>query len=165
MNKSYFCGAWTEDRDEVFSKLTDFDIIFRGWNWDKLSKTSSNFDISNGTISLDDQLKDYNKYFAVINKHQINNTPISSLNLRVFEAPSCGALLINDYREGLENYFDLEKEICVYNCIEDLIETLERLKKEPKVFDKIRENGYRRVLNEHTYAHRLTEVHRLFNEM
>ena len=84
--------------------------------------------------------------------------------MRTFEVPACGALLINDYREGIEELFDLEKEIVVFHNTSELKEILEKLKKYPKEFDEIRENGYKRVLAEHTYEHRMKKVIDIYNQ-
>lgn len=156
-NKIYFCGDLGIGRDEIFSNLTNFEFIIKGKNWHKLSKKSKNFEISYNKIDINEQILDYNKYRAVLNKHQSVNH-ISALNMRTFEVPATKALLINDYRDGIEKLFDIEKEILVYENIEELVELLERLKKAPKEFDLIAENGYKRVLSEHTYEHRMQEV-------
>ena len=157
-NKSYFCGAWLKERDEIFSQLTDYDIVLRGWNWDKLSSKSEKFDIKLGTVDIKDQINDYNRYKSVINKHQYANNHLVALNMRTFEVPSCKTLLINDYREGLENMFDIGQEILVYKNVEELKVIFEKMKKNPNEFDKIIENGYKRVFAEHTYVHRMQEV-------
>lgn len=163
-NKIYFCGSWSQDRDEIFSKLTDYEIVLRGWKWDKLSSKGKDFDIELGTRSVLEQIDDYNKYYAVINKHQAINH-ICALNMRTFEVPACNTLLINDYRKGIENYFDLDNEICTYKDIFELKEILEKMKKEQNHFDKIRENGYKRVLSEHTYEHRMKSIIKIYNEL
>lgn len=156
-NKIYFCGDLGIGRDEIFSNLTNFEFVIKGKNWHKLSKKSKNFEISYNKVDINEQILDYNKYRAVLNKHQSVNH-ISALNMRTFEVPATKALLINDYRDGIEKLFDIEKEILVYENIEELVELLERLKKAPKEFDLIAENGYKRVLSEHTYEHRMQEV-------
>jgi len=163
LNKFYFCGAWTQERDDIFSELTEYQIIFRGGKWNRLSKISSNFDIN--TSSKVNTYLDYNKYSSVINIHQSDNTPISGLNMRVFEVPSCASLLINDYRKGIENFFDIEKEICVYKNINELKEIMDRVKTDIKEFNIIRENGYRRVISEHTYEHRMKRVIEIYDQL
>lgn len=156
-NKTYFCGDLGIGRDEIFSNLTEFNLVIKGKNWHKLSKKSENFEITYNKIDINEQIKDYNKYKAVINKHQAVNH-ISALNMRVFEVPATKTLLLNDYRDGIENLFDIEKEILVYKNIDELIEILEKLKRNPKEFDSVISSGYKRVLNEHTYVHRMKEV-------
>jgi len=156
-NKTYFCGDLGIGRDEIFSNLTDFNLVIKGKNWHKLSKKSKNFEITYNKIDIDEQIKDYNKYKAVINKHQDVNH-ITALNMRTFEVPATKTLLINDYREGIENLFDIENEILVYRNIDELITILEKLKRNPNEFDSVISNGYKRVLAEHTYVHRMKEV-------
>ena len=39
-NKVYFCGALTKERNEFFSNLINYDMVLKGWNWNKLSKKS-----------------------------------------------------------------------------------------------------------------------------
>jgi spore maturation protein CgeB len=156
-NKTYFCGDLGIGRDEIFSKLTNFDFVIKGKNWHKLSKKSDNFQITYNKIDIDEQIVDYNKYKAVLNKHQ-NVNHISALNMRTFEVPATKTLLINDYREGIETLFDIDKEILVYRNIEELIVILEKLKSNHKEFDTVIANGYKKVLNEHTYVDRMKEV-------
>lgn len=164
VNKSYFCGSWSIDRDEIFSKLTDFKIAFRGWNWDKLSKKSFSFDIKLGTVTPKQQVEDYNNYIAAINKHQAINH-VCALNMRTFEVPACKTLLINDYRNGIEELFDINNEIVVYRNIDELKAILVNLQNNPESFSNIIENGYKRVLSEHTYIHRMQKVIDIFKEL
>jgi len=155
-NTIYFCGAWSLERDEVITSI-DYPINLRGWNWKKLSHKSKFCNIKSGTVDIIEQVKDYNSNIAVLNKHQAINH-IDALNMRTFEAPACGALLINDYRKELPYMYDLNKEVCVYHNKEDLNEIITHLKSSPKDFEKIRVSGYRRILNEHTYVHRMKKV-------
>ena len=157
MNKNYFCGNLAHGRDQIFSQLTDFDFVLKGWNWNKLSKKSDKFEINIGTVDIDEQVKDYNTYKSVLNIHQKVNH-VCALNMRTFEVPACNTLLINDYREGIEDLFEMDKEIVVFKDFDKLIETLERLKAEPNYYDKISYNGFKRVINEHTYVHRMKKV-------
>lgn len=158
-NKVYFCGALTKERNEFFSNLINYDMVLKGWNWNKLSKKSEKVEIEEKTVSINELVNDYNKYVAVLNIHQIENAHFNSdLNMRAFEVPACGALLINDYREGIEKYFEPNKEICIYKNIDELKQILDELKENPSKFNLIRKNGYQRVIKEHTYIHRMEKV-------
>ena len=57
--------------------------------------------------------------------------------MRTFEVSVTITLLINDYRDGIENLFNIEKEILVYKNIDELIEILEKLKKIQKNFTQL----------------------------
>jgi|GEM_PF-2377147 len=156
-NKTYFCGDLGIGRDEIFSKLTNFEFVIKGKNWHKLSEKSESFEITYDKIDINEQIDDYNKYKAVLNKHQAVNH-LSALNMRTFEVPATKTLLLNDYRDGIKDIFDIEKEILVYRDIHELIEFLEKLKRNPSEYDSVISNGYKRVLSEHTYIHRMNDV-------
>ena len=157
-NSFYICGALTPERDEIFSKLTDFNIIFKGYNWDKLSTKSHNFKIKIGTVGPEEQAYDYNSHIGVINIHQVSNNPFSALNMRTFEAPASNSLLISDYREGIEKYFEIGKEILCFKDTDELRKILSQLKQSPNSFNMIRDAGYKRAIKDHTYEARMREV-------
>ena len=75
---------------------------------------------------------------------------------RVFEAAGAAACIITDYWEGIDTFFEPDQEILVARNGEGVRETLARLSHE-----RARETGqaaYRRVLAEHTYAHRAKQL-------
>ncbi len=164
-NKTYFCGNLNTDRNDFISKLYKYELILKGFNWDKLNATKNNFIISNRLVNQCELISDYNSYISGLNITQKEVSGYSSgLNMRGFEIPSCGMLLINDYRENLGDYFDLENEICMYHNIEELKTILDKLSKYPKEFEKIRLNGYKRVVAEHSYEHRMKKVLEVYSQ-
>lgn len=75
---------------------------------------------------------------------------------RVFEAAGAGACLISDAWEGIEQFFQPNTEILVARDGEEVAEIMRTLTQE-----RAREIGaaaLRRVLAEHTYAHRAVQV-------
>ncbi|WP_067177509.1 glycosyltransferase [Sulfurospirillum sp. UCH001] len=155
-NAIYFCGAWSLERDAVITSI-NYPLTLKGWNWKRLSKKQNFYSIEEGTVNMTRQVKDYNSHIAVLNKHQAVNH-IDALNMRTFEVPACGALLINDFRKELPYMYDIDKEICVYRNIEELSEIIGRLETSPKDFEQIIISGFKRTLNEHTYLHRMQKV-------
>ncbi|MBC7172888.1 MAG: glycosyltransferase, partial [Polyangiaceae bacterium] len=71
---------------------------------------------------------------------------------RVFEAAGAGACLITDAWEGLESFLEPGREILVATNGEEVAEHVARLV--PSRRAAIGEAARRRVLSEHTYAHR-----------
>lgn len=155
-NAIYFCGSWSLERNEIITSI-NYPMTVRGWNWKNLSKKQKFYDIEEGTVDITQQVKDYNSHLAVLNKHQAVNH-INALNMRTFEVPACGALLINDFRKELPYMYEIDKEICVYRDIEELDDIICRLKTSPKDFEKVVISGFKRTLNEHTYLHRMQKV-------
>jgi len=157
-NKIYFCGSWTAERDPIITALSDFPLVLKGWRWENLSKKGKKFEIVNGTVDIHQQVKDYNRYAMVINKHQSVNNHFAALNMRTFEAPACGALLLNDWRGGLSDYFTEGEEIAVYRSVEQLGELCESLLSDSKNTARMAGNGYERTIREHTYRQRMKTV-------
>ncbi|HEX3878972.1 MAG TPA: glycosyltransferase [Bryobacteraceae bacterium] len=75
---------------------------------------------------------------------------------RVFEAAGAAACLITDAWQGIELFLEPEREVLVAHDGSEVAEHLEALT--PARSRAIGEAAYRRVLAEHTYAHRAAEV-------
>ncbi|MDK1490802.1 glycosyltransferase [Sinorhizobium sp. 7-81] len=79
---------------------------------------------------------------------------------RVFEAAGAGACLITDAWEGIELFLTPGQEVLVARDGQDVVELMDNLTQASA--KEIGEWALRRVLSEHTYAHRAAEVDRLF---
>jgi spore maturation protein CgeB len=75
---------------------------------------------------------------------------------RVFEAAGAGACLITDEWEGIEQFLEPEREVLVARDGAAVAEHVRGLTTERA--RAIGEAAYRRVLSEHTYAHRALQV-------
>jgi spore maturation protein CgeB len=80
---------------------------------------------------------------------------------RVFEAAGAGACLITDYWEGIPQFFEPDEEILVANSGDEVAAIVESL--DEKRSRAIGENALRRVLAEHTYAHRAARFEEVLN--
>jgi len=75
---------------------------------------------------------------------------------RVFEAAGAGACIVSDAWEGMEMFLEPGREILTANGAGDVVECVGALT--PQRARRIGAAAYRRVLAEHTYAHRALEV-------
>ncbi len=75
---------------------------------------------------------------------------------RVFEAAGAAACLITDAWEGIEIFFEPEKEILVARNGSEVAAHVQKIK--PKRAREIGQSAYRRALSEHTYAHRAAQL-------
>ena len=80
-----------------------------------------------------------------------------SPSIRLFEAAACGAPIISDTWEGLETLFAPGEEIILARCGEDV---LAALRKDEADRAGLAAAGRRRVLREHTAAHRAEALER-----
>jgi spore maturation protein CgeB len=78
---------------------------------------------------------------------------------RVFEAAGAGACLVTDAWEGIGLFLEPEREVLVARSGEEVARHVASLT--PDEARRIGERARRRMLDEHTYAHRAREVGRL----
>ena len=80
---------------------------------------------------------------------------------RIFEAAGAGACLLCDGWEGIENFLEPGSEVIPVKSAEDVIAVVSDLT--PERAKKIGTAARRRILAEHTYAHRAEELHEIFS--
>jgi spore maturation protein CgeB len=79
-----------------------------------------------------------------------------SPSVRLFEAAACGTAIISDNWDGLESFFEPEREILIARTAEDVLGWLRGLPDEERL--AIGARGRARILAEHTAAHRAAEL-------
>ncbi|QWV91900.1 glycosyltransferase [Geomonas oryzisoli] len=79
---------------------------------------------------------------------------------RVFEAAGAGACMITDRWDGIEQFFEPDREICVADNGDQVAEILERLT--PSVAAAMGTRALARVRAHHTYAHRARQFQKIF---
>ena len=89
-----------------------------------------------------------------ISKYQLKTT----VNQRVFDCPLCDGFLLTDFREDIEEYFEIDKEIAVYRGIEDLRRKVAYFLGNQGAAKAIAKNGKAATLARHTYQHRLRRM-------
>jgi spore maturation protein CgeB len=80
------------------------------------------------------------------------------LNQRHFDPYLAATPVVSDDLPDLTRCFDPGTEVLVYRDAEELNELYARLRRDPGFAAAIGERGRRRVLAEHTYAHRLATL-------
>jgi len=79
-----------------------------------------------------------------------------SPSVRLFEAAACAVPVISDYWEGLDSYFETGREILIASSPEEVLKILHETSEEER--RAIGERARKRVLAEHTAAHRAAEI-------
>jgi spore maturation protein CgeB len=81
---------------------------------------------------------------------------------RMFEAAGAGALIITDYWAGIDLFLEPQQECLVARNGAEVAAMMERVSLSEA--RRIGQEARRRVLAEHTYAHRAAQVHALLGE-
>ncbi len=81
---------------------------------------------------------------------------------RVFEAAGAGACLITDHWQGIEEFFTPDEEILVARDGAEVAAIIGSLT--PERARNIGDAALRRVLTDHTYAHRAAQLEALLEE-
>ncbi|WP_432735765.1 CgeB family protein [Maridesulfovibrio sp. FT414] len=81
-----------------------------------------------------------------------------AVNQRVFDVPACGGFVLTDHREQMENLFEPGKEIIAYNDMDEIPQLLKQWLADDGGRRRVSDAARRRILSEHTYEHRLSEL-------
>ncbi|WP_419787544.1 CgeB family protein [Pseudodesulfovibrio sp.] len=93
-----------------------------------------------------------------INFNCTSRQMIGAVNQRVFDVPACGGFLLTDYREQMEDLFDLKSEAVTYHCAEEIPDLIGSLLGDNQRRRRIAEAARRRILAEHTYNQRVATL-------
>ena len=75
-------------------------------------------------------------------------------NLRDFEVPALGSLLLTQYNEEISSLFDIESEIVTFKNEWEMVDKAKFYLRNPNLTLKIAEAGQKRINNEHLWVHR-----------
>jgi spore maturation protein CgeB len=84
-----------------------------------------------------------------------------AVNQRVFDVPACGGFLLTDGTRQLASLFEPGQEVAVYHEPEEVPEMVDHYLKNPSRRQAVAAAARRRVLAEHTYAHRMERLARV----
>jgi SAM-dependent methyltransferase/predicted O-methyltransferase YrrM len=79
-------------------------------------------------------------------------------NMRLFEATGCGSLLITDYKENLDELFEIGKEVVAYRSPEECAALIKYYIAHPAEAAAIARAGQERTLRDHCYARRMEQT-------
>lgn len=97
-------------------------------------------------------------HLSKINLNMTSKPIISGLPLRIFDIMGCGGFVMSNYQYEIPEYFEIGAEIETYKSIEELVDKCEYYLGHEEARQRIALNGYRKVCEEHTYAHRIMQM-------
>jgi spore maturation protein CgeB len=83
---------------------------------------------------------------------------IPHVRLRDFEAPMCRTCYITGHTDELSEFYEFGREIDTYRTREEFVEKTTYYLKHPAQAEKVREAGYRRAIQDHTWKRRFEEL-------
>jgi glycosyltransferase involved in cell wall biosynthesis len=85
-------------------------------------------------------------------------------NMRLYEATGVGTMLITDFKDNLNELFEIGKEIECYRNGDELFNKIVFYLKNEEKRKGIAQNGQKRTLTEHTYENRMKELITIINK-
>ena len=149
-----FVGNPTPHRRALVSALSA-SVSLYGPGW---SRTEVGLhEIHKGRLAAADLAGVYGRHLAALNiRNEVN--VLSGLNQRNFQPCLAGTPVITEAQADLQLCFDPGVETLVYQDAGELNSAYQRLRDDPMAARLIGEAGRRRVLGDHTYAHRLQRL-------
>lgn len=160
-----FIGSMYPGRMRMLEKISDFDIAIWGPRWNELShETGVKALVRGGSLNAEEWVKAYAATKIVLNNISSFAPYVDNMmNTRVFEALACKRLQLVDTRDDVLMNFTSGSELVCYSSIEELRHQFIYYLEHPDEAEEIAENGYRKVLQFHTYDHRVREIMEIIN--
>jgi spore maturation protein CgeB len=158
-----FVGAGYANRREIFPRLLGRDWTFKLWGneWDGATELTSVLQRNGARIDTDTCQKVFNASAVNLNLHSWAGAGLDPdgdfVNPRTFELAACGAFQLTDRRALLSDLFT-ESEVATVSSSDELPAEIARWLREPEQRVAIAAQARRRVLAEHTYAHRMRDL-------
>lgn len=95
---------------------------------------------------------------SAINVNATSRQMPEAVNQRVFDVPAAGGFLLTDDQPALGELFDIGREVVTFADADELGWQVRHFQQRPEQRAEIAARGYRRVLREHSYCHRLAHL-------
>jgi len=161
-----FVGSLYSERVEVLEKLSEFNLGIWGIGWERLPADSPlrKF-VRGGIVEPKEWVKIFNASKIVLNiiggqcdvpypiVDQIHMT-----NTKVFEILGCGAFQLVEKKKDVLRLFVPGEHLVCYENIDDLKRLIPYYLKNSNERERIAQEGYREVIQKHTYLHRIKKM-------
>lgn len=171
-----FVGQAYGDRPDVLRRLRNAGVPVqawgRGWGVRRPHRLAARLPVirSVGGAAMLRRVEtatrcDQDEMIAIFEQSRINLNLVSAsqgkesqIKGRTFEVPACGGFLLDGPAEGLAEYFDIGRELVVYDDIDDLADKCRFFLAHESARKEIAAAGHRRVHREHTYVERFRRI-------
>lgn len=150
-----FIGSWDKEREYLLTQLSDInvDVNIYGNNWNRASRSFPfRKDIFHGPVF--GSVMSAIMSSSAISLNLLREQNAGSHNMRTFETPAMGGLMLTARTEEQHEFFP-ENEACyMYGDIRELKEKIEYIIRNRQEAKKVRDRGIELVTN-HTYSNRV----------
>lgn len=159
VGKSYINSRFGVVRKNLLARVADLGLsIWGDPSWRQV--TANGVDLGRcyrgGPVRPEGTNRIYNRSRIVVN---ILHPQIRcGTSLRTFAISAAGAFQLVEWRPGLEEMFELGREIVAYRCGEELEQQARHYLSDVTARIAIAAAGHRRVAAQHTYVHRLRHI-------
>lgn len=163
-----FIGAYDKERLKLLQQLRNFPInVYGDKNWTKKLKNDpkSRLKVKGEPLFNDSYASYCNNSTGIFNFLRPHNINENSHNMRTFEVPGYGGLLIANRTTEQAAFFEEDKEAIYFNNIEELKDKLCFLLKNHTKVEGLKKNAYNRSRDSnYSYYHRIQQLNALLNE-
>ena len=158
-----FIGAWDKEREAFFNKLPKLPIKIFGPAWEK-SKSFSYTYYQHKSLLENEYYSTSFSALGSINLLRKQNIVEDSYNMRTFEVPGVGGLLISQRTEEQLKFFEENKEAIYFSDLDELIDKIRAIKKGLFNVDQIKKNALSRSLrSNYSYQCRVKDLNSIFS--
>ncbi len=142
-----FVGLKYLDREQYINKLRNRDIPVHlfgvGWG---------------GYVPFEEMIDIFGASRINLNFSRASNSNRMGIKGRITEVCLAGGFLLTEYVPGLENYFEIDKEIVCFKNADEMIDKVTYYLNHDEERRAIAQAGWKRAINEYTPFHMLSRV-------
>lgn len=136
-----FVGCWDKNREQILTSLADFPLAIYGDFWDRISSRSPLRRFIHPYNIYGDKLRSViSSSRASLNILRPQN--YGAHNMRTFEIPAMGGLMITTRSEEQEAYFPSGRASLSYTNIDELREMVKRVLSDEDFAEAVKRNAY-----------------------
>ncbi len=152
-----FVGSWDKEREATLVGLAHFELRVCGVGWDRVSGKSRLARRIVGRRGIFREELAREVCFAAVSLNMLRAQNAGAHNMRTFEVPAMGGLLLTTRSEEQEEYFPEDNACLMFSGQEELREKVEWVLSNPDQAAKIRNHGRAKAVH-HTYQTRALAV-------
>lgn len=163
-----FVGSVYPNRITLFKELTQFNLALWGPGWVEIPELKPSARGSGSWVTSIEEARILSSAKIGLNIHSSLQSHAliekgDFLNPRVFTIAACGTFQLVDDQEPLIEAFEKESEVATYDDPQSLLMKIKFYLENPGERERFAARALERVLDEHTYAHRIQETLRVMS--